>query len=179
MQTIAQALSLKEGTSEPEILTAIEQLKESHQHLNNRLQKALNQGKLHPPASPSLAEFVTHADYNKALNRASTAEKNLQELKAKQMEEAVDALIARGLPEGKIAPASVEYHKAACYAEQGLEQFEAFLKNVPPVIPEVKIPQNKPNETKSLNQSEKQIFSMLVIQNEQQKETTPEMKKGD
>lgn len=39
----------------------------------------------------------------------------------------IDAVIEKALAEGKIAPSSVEYHRAQCAMEGGLERFEAYV----------------------------------------------------
>lgn len=44
-----------------------------------------------------------------------------------KQELAIDAAIDKALSEGKIAPSSVEYHRAQCALEGGLERFEAYV----------------------------------------------------
>ena len=106
---------------------------------------------------------MPRADYDKALNRASAPETALQEMQTQQQEQKIESLVNQAVQEGKIAPASVEYHKAACRAEGGIKQFEGFVKTAPPVIPDVTTPHQAPANT-TLDSADKQIFEMLGVE---------------
>ena len=45
----------------------------------------------------------------------------------------VDAEIDAALRAGKITPASVDYHRAACADAEGLERFRAFVRGAPAI----------------------------------------------
>ncbi|GFO67888.1 Mu phage protease GpI [Geomonas limicola] len=80
---------------------------------------------------PSLDKFVPRADYDTALNRATTAESDLQAIKAGQLETAINTEIDAALAAGKITPATKDYHVAQCKQEGGLDRFKTFVAAAP------------------------------------------------
>ena len=87
---------------------------------------ALNQAQ-----NPPLDRFVPRGDYDTALNRAATAETELKRIRDEQLETAINAEIGQALKDGKITPATKEYHVAQCRMEGGLERFKEFAKAAP------------------------------------------------
>lgn len=94
--------------------------------LQTDLETAINHSQ-----SPSLEKFVPRADYDTALQRATNSEQQLVSIKTKQLEKDVDTAIEAALQAGKITPATVDYHKAQCRQEGGLELFAAFCQAAP------------------------------------------------
>lgn len=112
---VLEALGLTPTATAAEAVLAINGLKSAEQLALNRA------------ATPDPENFVPKADHQLALNRITefeTAEKGRAEQAAV---EAVDAAVT----EGKIAPASRDYHLATCRAEGGLERFRAFVATQP------------------------------------------------
>ncbi len=120
-ELIAKALGLDAAATEEDAVTAINRLKEEKEKALNRV------------ATPSLDKYVPRADFDKALNRAAQAETALAEFKQAQQEAAIEAEVEAALAAGKITPATVEYHKAQCRTEGGLERFRDFVKSAPEV----------------------------------------------
>jgi len=118
---IAQALELADDATEQDAVTAINRLKNDHQTALNRAD------------NPSLDKYVPRADYDAAINRASEAETRLQSLQHEQLEREIESEIDAALAAGKITPATVDYHKAQCRAEGGLERFREYVAAAPEI----------------------------------------------
>ena len=121
MNKMLQALDLPDGATEEAALNRIAGLK-------GDLATALNRAD-----SPSLEKFVPRADHDAALARATNAESKLGEVQTMIAETAINAEIDVALKEGKITPATVEYHRASCRQEGGLDRFKAFCQAAPAV----------------------------------------------
>jgi phage I-like protein len=63
--------------------------------------------------------------------RALNAEQKLAQQAQAQIDKAINSVIDDAIAAGKIAPASKEYHLAACRVEGGLERFTAFVASAP------------------------------------------------
>jgi phage I-like protein len=152
LKELLAALGLSETADGATALNAISQLKLARD-------TALNQAQ-----TPSLDKFVPRADYDTALNRASAAESKLAAQAKAQAEAAIDTAINTALTAGKITPATVEYHKAQCRTEGGLERFKTFVDASPanPAAVESGLNQQQPGQlATALNAEEKQIASLL------------------
>ncbi|MCF6432917.1 phage protease [Leisingera sp. MMG026] len=112
-----EALGLKEGASDSDVLTAINKLKSDEAQARNRAE------------SPDPAKFVPKADFDLAQNRIRTFEK----ADSTRQEEAITAAVDAAVEAGKIAPASRDYHTAACREKGGLERFSQLI-DASPVI---------------------------------------------
>lgn len=80
-----------------------------------------------------LAAYVPRADYDRALARAAEAERGLAERVRVERAAEIESEIGAALRAGRIAPASVEYHRRACAAEGGLERFREFARSQPQI----------------------------------------------
>lgn len=80
---------------------------------------------------PDPAKFVPVADHQLALNRIQAFETAEAARRNAEIETAVDAAIAAG----KVAPASKDFHVAACRAEGGFDRFKAFIGTAPVIAP--------------------------------------------
>ena len=119
LKDILAALGLPETADGAAALNAIQQLKTDKATAMNRAD------------NPPLDKFVPRSDYDTALNRANTAETALATEKSKQQDAAIETAINTALTAGKITPATVDYHKAQCRTEGGLERFTAFVAAQP------------------------------------------------
>ena len=119
LKDILAALGLPETADGAAALNAIQQLKTDKATAMNRAD------------NPPLDKFVPRSDYDTALNRANTAETALATEKAKQQDVAIETAINAALTAGKITPATVDYHKAQCRTEGGLERFTDFVAALP------------------------------------------------
>lgn len=115
---IRQALGLKEDANDADAVVSISALKNDHQVALNRAE------------TPDAEKFVPKADYDLAMNRASSAETYVKAAQQKEIEAEIDAAIEAG----KVAPASKEYHLATCHQEGGLERFKSFVDSAPKVL---------------------------------------------
>lgn len=122
LKKILAALGLPEDATEATALNAIGVLQTDLQTARNSAQ------------TPSLDKFVPRADFEAALNRATTAEAKLAQGERERLEADIETALNQALTEGKIAPASKEFYAATCRAEGGLEQFKQFLASAPPIV---------------------------------------------
>jgi phage I-like protein len=93
------------------------------------MDKAMNQS---PP--PDIDKFIPRADYDAALARAGNAEARLKEISAAEAHQAIETALNTALTAGQISPATVEFYRAGCQQEGGLERFQIFLKTAPPLL---------------------------------------------
>ena len=112
---ILEALGLKDGASDGDVLTAINRIKTDERTARNRAEQ------------PDADKFVPKADYEIAMNRVREFETAEAERAGAEIEAAVDAATEAG----KIAPASRDYHIAACRQEGGLERFQKMVDAAP------------------------------------------------
>ena len=122
MKAICKILGLAEEASEDAIVTAINTLKDDKQ-------TALNKAET-PPAD----KFVPKADYEVAINKVTTAEEELAELKADAFKDGVEVAVNKALEDGKISPATKAYHIASCKTADDLKAFTDTYENAPEII---------------------------------------------
>lgn len=115
--------------------------------------------------TPSLDKFVPRADYNALELRATNAETKLADQKKSEFETAINAEIDTALKAGKITPATVEYHRANCRQEGGLEAFKTFAAAAPVVAATSDLDSKKiPGaDATALNAEEQQVCDALGI----------------
>ena len=154
-KAMCQALGIAEDADEATALTAIEQLKTDKATALNRAE------------SPSLEKFVPRADYDAAMNRATTAEQTLADRDQADQDTKIEIAVNAAIEAGKIAPSSKEYHIAACRAEGGLEQFEQFVESAPVIANPSGLDDNPPNAGVALNAEEKQAADLMGISHEE------------
>ena len=121
LKALLAALGLPEDALEAVALAKINGLK-------TELATAANRAE-----NPSLEKFVPRGDYDAAIARAANAENKLTEVKAAELETAVNATVDQALQDGKITPATKDYYVAQCKQDGGLERFKGFCA-VAPVI---------------------------------------------
>jgi len=85
-------------------------------------------------ATPPLDKFIPRADYDAALARATNAEQKLAALEQERRDQAIETALNAALQAGQICPATVEFYRAGCQKEGGLEAFSQFLKTAPKVL---------------------------------------------
>lgn len=108
---LCKSLGLADEASNEAIMTAINKLKDDRT-------VALNKA-----STPDQSKFVPRADYDAVNSKLTTAMNTISAHATVDAEAAVDAAITAG----KIAPASRDYHVAACKAEGGLESFNTMV----------------------------------------------------
>ncbi|MGR3433500.1 MAG: phage protease [Shimia sp.] len=114
---LTKALGLAEGADEAQAVAAIEKLKGEKDTAMNRA------------ATPDPAKFVPRADYDHAMNRVSAFEAEAK----MRLEAEITGEVEKAIADGKVAPASKEYHLAACRADGGLEAFRAMIGGAPSI----------------------------------------------
>lgn len=150
LKKILAKLGLAEDATEETALNAIGTLQ-------TNLQTAFNSAR-----TPPLDKFVPRADYETALNRATTAEAKIAQGEKDRLEEEIVTAINQALVEGKIAPASKEFYIATCRSEGGLEQFKKFVASAPKIVADSVLDGKKPEEAATaLNADQTKIMQMF------------------
>ncbi len=152
LKAILAALGLPENTTEAEVVGKIG-------GLQGELATATNRAE-----NPSLEKFVPRADYDAALGKANNAEAQLQKIKGELLETAVDTVIGQALKDGKITPATADYHTAQCRQEGGLERFTAYCAAAPVIGEDSGLNDKDLNkDRKALNAEEQKVCDSLGI----------------
>lgn len=118
--------------------------------------------------SPPTNLFMPRADYDHALNRAQVAEQKLADHVKAAREVEITSLVDAAVAAGQIAPATKEYHLAACRAAGGMEAFKAMVAKAPVVDPAKSsgLDDKKPDDKAALNAEELAICRQLGISEE-------------
>ena len=146
------ALGLPATATEEQALAATAQLKATAQAVNTE--------------KPNLEQFMPRADYDSVLQRAANAEQALAEQKKTEHNKQVDALITSATQAGKITPATVDYHRAACQDETGLARFKAFVDAAPVVAAPSNLDESKADKTATALTAEEQQVAKLLDMSE-------------
>jgi phage I-like protein len=125
---VLEALGLNPTATPAQAVLAINKLKDDKS-------VALNAAK-----TPDPEKFVPKADHALALNRISAFEADAKARTEAEIAVVVDKAIA----DGKVAPASKEYHLASCRAEGGLGRFTAMVAASPALLPASGLDGKKP-----------------------------------
>lgn len=149
-QAIATALGLGKDATVDDAVEAIKKLKSDKDKAENQAQ------------TPPLADFVPRADYDKAVNRATTAETNLAEKETAEQNNAIDTAVNAALKAGKITPATKDYYRAMCQKDGGLDEFNKFVDAAPVVVGKSDLDGKQPeNSSKALNSAEQDAAKAL------------------
>lgn len=146
---IRQALGLKDEATADDAVAAITTLKSDRDVA------------LHRAETPSLDKFVPRGDYAIALNRAETAEAALADERKRQADAEIGAAIDAAVEAKKITPASVEYHRAQCATEGGLERFKAFVDQATPLVGDTDLGTRQPEKSTQLNAEQAHVAKLL------------------
>lgn len=147
---LLKRLGLPEDATEAQAITALNQIQADLDTAKNR------------EVTPSLDKYVPRADFDQAQTRAVNAEQKLETLKKEREDEAIETAINQALEDGKIAPATVDYHKAQCRTEGGLERFTKFVESAPAITVDSGLDGRKvPGADKALNSETLKIAGMM------------------
>lgn len=147
---LLKRLGLPEDATEAQAIAAFDQIQADLDTAKNR------------EVTPSLDKYVPRADFNQSQQRATNAEQQLTSMKKAQADEAIDTALNQALEDGKIAPSTVEYHKAQCRTDGGLERFQTFVASAPAITAGSGLDGRKvPGSEKALNAETLQIAAMM------------------
>lgn len=159
LEQLLVALGLPAGTTFAAALNHIASMKTS-------LATALNHAE-----NPPLDKFVPKADYDLALNRATSAEEKITAQAKEVLETAINSEIDAALKAGKITPATKDYHIAQCRQDGGLERFKAFAAVAPKIAEASDLDKRRPGQDTALNAEEQALCDMMGINVEDYKKT--------
>lgn len=150
LKALLAALGLAESASESDALAKIATMKSELATATNRAE------------NPSLEKFVPRADYDAALAKAHNAEQQIAAIKGEQLETAINSAIEQALQDGKITPATADYHKAQCRQEGGLTRFAAYCAAAPVIGGDSGLDQKSQNgQGKALNAEQQKVAEMF------------------
>jgi phage I-like protein len=156
LKALLAALALPENATEAEALAKVQILKTELATASNRAE------------NPSLEKFVPRADFEAAVAKANNAEQQLIQVKQAELETATNAAIDQALKDGKITPATKEYHQAQCMQEGGLARFKAYCSAAPVIGADSGLNGKDPDkDRKALNAEEQKVCDALGITEEE------------
>ncbi len=150
---LAVSLGLDAAATDEQAVAAVNQLKATATARNNE--------------QPSLDKFVPRQDYDKVLSRATNAEQALATRKADDHKAVVEAELDAALKAGKIIPATVDYYRASCSEQAGLDRFREFVKAAPSVADPSSLGRHKPDGTSTALNAEEKLIAGLMGQTEE------------
>ena len=130
-KAVLDALGLAATSTAADAVVAINTLKSEKAVALNRAE------------APDPDRFVPKADHQLALNRITAFETEEKTRRESAITAAVDAAVAAG----KVAPASKDYHLAACRQDGGLERFTAMVGAAPVIAPPSALDRRTPDAT--------------------------------
>jgi phage I-like protein len=109
-------------------------------------------------ATPDSTKWVPKADHDLALNRI----KGFEAAEATRVDAAITAAVDAAIAAGKVAPASRDYHVAACRQDGGLERFQAMVGSAPAIVGAADTTKPTPGATDvALNAEERAVADQL------------------
>ena len=113
LSAVYRALDLTDGASVDQLVGAITKLKGERDTALHRAEDR--------------TQFVPVTDLHAVQQKVTKLEAQIEAERLAGQDREIDAAIDGALSAGKIAPASVEYHRAACKAEGGLDAFKKMV----------------------------------------------------
>jgi phage I-like protein len=154
-EKITTALDLAGDSSIDDVVTAINSIKAAQ---DEKVESAAN-----AEFTPDIEKFIPRSDFDAATERATNAEKELNEIKETARNAEIQSEIDAALESGKITPASVDYHVAACQMDGGLDRFKAFAQSAPEIAGDSGIEGTAENTESALTDEETAVCSMLGL----------------
>jgi len=147
---VTQALGLIDGANDDQVIAAINKLKGDFATAKNRAE------------NPDISSYVPRADYDAVLARATNAEIRVKDIEVNSLKAEAEAVIDAALKEGKIAPASLDYHRAMCRDRTGLDAFKAFAVSAPKIVADSGLEgKTPPGSGAVLTEEERAVCRML------------------
>jgi phage I-like protein len=149
-------LGLAETASVDDCINAIKSLKTKTDELKTEITRA----------NSDLSKFVPRADYDVVVARADKAEKEISDQKAEVLKKEIDTEINQALKDGKITPATADYHRSLCSQEGGLAKFKDFVKVAPVIAQDLNIGDKKVNNDPRLTDEVLEVARVCGISKE-------------
>lgn len=143
---LLKLLGLDDKATPEQVLAACRALKDSADaKIKVDGELATARAELVKAQTPDLGKFVPRADYEAALARAGSFEKEISDGKAAAHKATVEVEIDAALKAGKITPATKDFYVSTCSTVEGLAKFRDFVKAAANVIVEGTVPDKKPD----------------------------------
>lgn len=139
---LCSALGIAESATENEAIAAATQLKAAAAARNSE--------------QPDLNRFVPRPDFDAMQTRALNAEAAVVTHQRAERDSAINVEIDAALKAGKITPATVDYHRAACSEQGGLDRFREYVKAAPSVADPTDLGNRQPETTATALNAEQQ-----------------------
>jgi phage I-like protein len=166
---ILAALGLKADASEDEVLAAVQSFRAAKQELAAKLNQTREELAVANAKEPALDKFVPRADHDAVKCQLDEAQAALHSIRQEAADKEVAQAIDAALKAGKITPATVDYHKAQCSQEGGLELFRKFVEAAPVIGDDSGLDDKKaPGKgARQLSDEEKAVCQSLGLSEEQ------------
>ena len=143
-------LGLEAGATPDQITQAIKDLKAQGEESQKEDSPATDFTPANPPPdgkqeSAALNTMVPRADYDALAGTVKTLQKQLGDMTAAAHAEKVETALNSALQQGKIVPASVDYHRQCCMKQGGLEEFQKFMETAPSLAGNLQLSLNNQN----------------------------------
>ncbi len=102
-------------------------------------------------AQPPSNNLAPHDEHEKLKAQCAALQGEVQAMKQAQHSEKVEQALSQALQGKKIAPASMEYHRACCSTAQGLAAFKAFCEGAPALLQDHLVSAGAPSTEEGAN----------------------------
>ena len=161
---IRKALALKEDATDDDGVAAINQMKADKETAEQaKTQAEADKEAALNRATPGLDKFVPRADYDIAVNRSNELQAQLDARQKDEQEAQIETAINAALDARKITPSTVDYHKAQCRQEGGLERFKEYVEAAPQIAADTDLDKREQDKNKdtALNQEEQRAAALF------------------
>ena len=143
-------LGLEDGATPDQITQAIKDLKAQGGESQKEDSPAADSTPTDPPPagqkeSTALNNMVPRADYDALAGTVKDLQKQLGDMTVAAHAEKVETALNSALQQGKIVPASVDYHRQCCMKQGGLEAFQKFMETAPSLAGNLQLSLNNQN----------------------------------
>lgn len=163
-EAIRKALALKDDATEDDGVAAINQMKADKETAEQaKTQAEADKEAALNRATPGLDKFVPRADYDVAVNRSNELQAQLDARQKDEQEAQIETAINAALDARKITPSTVDYHKAQCRQEGGLERFKEYVEAAPQIAADTDLDKREQDKNKdtALNQEEQRAAALF------------------
>ena len=156
LTALCRKLGLNESASMASIIAAVETLQ-------GERETALNSAN-----NPDLEQFVPRADHDKVVAERDEATTALASVRKEAQDTEIESVVAGAIKDGKIAPASKDYHIAQCRSDGGIDRFKTYIASAPKVIADTDPGEDMPGgDPVQLTDTQKAIASQTGLSNEE------------
>ncbi len=130
-------------------------------------------------ATPPLDQFVPRADFAAMTARAEKAEGEVRATAERAKSDRIEAALAAAVKDGKITPATLDYHRRQCAQEGGLAAFEQLVAALPAHVVPSGLDGKPVPQADTFDADTKALCASLGITREQYEKSQAQIKERD